>query len=408
MKRLIPLAAFVLIINTGFSQKVKKAIFVIADGIPADVIEKVPTPNLDDIAKSGGYTRAMVGGIKGGYSETPTISAVGYNSLLTGTWVNKHNVWDNDIAAPNYNYYTIFRFFKDQYPDKKIAIYSTWEDNRTKLVGDKMPQTGSIPVDYHFDGLELDTINYPHDNVSDYIHKIDEAVIEKAADEIRAVAPDLTWVYLQYTDDMGHRYGDSPQFYKAVEMMDDQVGRLMQAIDYREQNFNEDWVIYVTTDHGRTPETGKGHGGQSDRERLTWIVTNAKGLNTYFKKSTPKIVDIMPSIARFLDIQIPVEHMREVDGVALTGKISLTAPVARLENNKIGITWKPQSKKGDVKIWVTATNNFKNGGKDMYELIATVPVRKGKYLWTLSNAPSHIYKIVLEAPYNTTNTWVVK
>ncbi|MCO6497311.1 MAG: alkaline phosphatase family protein [Chitinophagaceae bacterium] len=408
MKRLIPLAAFVLIINTGFSQKVKKAIFVIADGIPADVIEKVPTPNLDDIAKSGGYTRAMVGGIKGGYSETPTISAVGYNSLLTGTWVNKHNVWDNDIAAPNYNYYTIFRFFKDQYPDKKIAIYSTWEDNRTKLVGDKMPQTGSIPVDYHFDGLELDTINYPHDNVSDYIHKIDEAVIEKAADEIRAVAPDLTWVYLQYTDDMGHRYGDSPQFYKAVEMMDDQVGRLMQAIDYREQNFNEDWVIYVTTDHGRTPETGKGHGGQSDRERLTWIVTNAKGLNTYFKKSTPKIVDIMPSIARFLDIQIPVEHMREVDGVALTGKISLTAPVALLENNQIEITWKSQSRKGDVKIWITETNNFKNGGKDAYELIATVPVRKGKYSLPLSSTPSHIYKIVLEAPYNTTNTWVVK
>ncbi|UKJ07772.1 hypothetical protein [Solitalea lacus] len=53
-------------------------------------------------------------GEKGGYSETPTISAVGYNSLLTGVWFNKHNVPDNDIKNPNYNYQKIFRLFKEQ------------------------------------------------------------------------------------------------------------------------------------------------------------------------------------------------------------------------------------------------------------------------------------------------------
>lgn len=81
---------------------------------------------------------------KGGYSETPTISAVGYNSLLTGTWVNKHNVFGNDIKAPNYNYPTIFRLFKNQFPNKKTAVFSTWEDNRTKLIGENLDATGKI------------------------------------------------------------------------------------------------------------------------------------------------------------------------------------------------------------------------------------------------------------------------
>src|SRR5215217_4057533 len=84
--------------------RINKAVFIIVDGIPADVIEKIKKPALDEIARAGGYTRAYVGGEKGQYSETPTISAVGYNSLLTGTWVNKHNVFDNDIKDPNYHY----------------------------------------------------------------------------------------------------------------------------------------------------------------------------------------------------------------------------------------------------------------------------------------------------------------
>lgn len=122
------------------AQSTKKTVFIIVDGIPADVIEKVPTPHLDQIAKPGGYTRAYMGGEKGGYSETPTISAVGYNSLFTGTWVNKHNVWGNDIKEPNYCYWTIFRLLEDQYPEKQTAIFSTWLDNRTKLIGEDLSE----------------------------------------------------------------------------------------------------------------------------------------------------------------------------------------------------------------------------------------------------------------------------
>ena len=35
-----------------------KTVFIIVDGIPADVLENTNTPNIDSIASSGGYSRA--------------------------------------------------------------------------------------------------------------------------------------------------------------------------------------------------------------------------------------------------------------------------------------------------------------------------------------------------------------
>ncbi|MEP7374458.1 MAG: alkaline phosphatase family protein [Chitinophagaceae bacterium] len=409
MNRFIIMLLLVFAINNLSAQnKIKKAIFIIADGIPADVIKKLNLPNFKKIAHQGGFAKALVGGEKGAYSQTPTISAVGYNSILTGTWVNKHNVWDNDIAAPNYYYPTIFRLLKTQSPGKKIGIFSSWQDNRTKLVGDGMSETGSIYFDYKFDGLELDTINYPHDKKSDFMHRIDESVTNEAAKTIRENAPDLSWLYLEYTDDMGHMHGDSPEFYKAIGYMDEQVGRILNAIEYRQQNFNEDWLIVVTTDHGRDSATGRNHGGQSAREKGGWILTNGKGLNDRFIKQQSSIVDIMPTIARFMEISIPLDVAREVDGVPLIGKLSIVEPSIDPGTQQAIIKWKGGNKKEKVKIWLTTTNNFKTGGKDEYQFLKEVPSGSQQAVIDLKNIPSAFYKIVLEGENNSINRWIVK
>lgn len=314
MKYISTLVFYFCLISFSFAQQ-KKVLVILVDGIPYDVIKKVKTPNITKIAQKGALEKAYVGGEKGSKTESPTISAVGYNSMLTGTWANKHNVWGNGIEAPNYNYPTFFKVAKEANPNLKLGIFSTWLDNRTKLLGEGLTATNNLMIDYKYDGYELDTVAFPHDKNKIYIKNIDILVTEKTAETIKGKSPDVSWLYLEYTDDMGHKHGDSKTFYESVEHADQLIGQVYEAVLYREKNFKEDWLVVVTTDHGRDAQTGKNHGSQSDRERETWIATNKKPKNSRFKNGLA-VVDIFPSVCDFLKIEIPKSIKENLEGIS--------------------------------------------------------------------------------------------
>lgn len=398
---------FAAICTAAVHAKTRKAVYVIVDGIPADQIERLHTPAVFDIAKKGAYSRAYTGGEIGSYSETPTISAIGYTNLLTATWYNKHNVHGNYNLKPNYNYWTIFRIAKEQPRPVKTALYSSWLDNRTVLIGAGKPETGNLKIDFVADSFELDTIRFPEKRDRLRMFDIDEHVSKLAAEGIRNDAPDLTWVYLQYTDDAGHLKGNGKFLDGSVRKADTQVARIWDAVKYREKNFDEEWMLVVTTDHGRTND-GYSHGRQSERERTTWISTNVP-VNAHFGTAELAITDIAPSICRFMGFEVPRDVLWEQDGISFYGEADVHGLKSEPYDSTVKLTWKNYKKTGPISIYAAASNKFKEGGKDEWIHLADLPAGSTTYTVDLTTLPkSKFYKFVVTGPTSHQNRWLIR
>lgn len=406
MQRFLYISIIAVLCAISASAREKKAVYIIVDGVPADQIERLHTTAIFEIASTGAYGRSYTGGEIGAYSETPTISAIGYTNLLTSTWLNKHNVDGNDNLKPNYNYWTIFRIAKEQKRPVKTGLYSSWTDNRTVLIGEGKDETGNLKIDFVADGFDLDTIAFPHKEMDLHVFDYDEAATEKAVESIRRDAPDLSWVYLWYTDDAGHIKGNGEYFDDYVRKADDQVARIWEAVKYREANFDEEWMVVVTTDHGRT-ENGHGHGHQTERERTTWISTNVP-VNGHFTDGTLAIVDIAPSICRFLDFEIPRDVKWEQDGIPFIGQADISDLKTMPYDNTVELTWRTLAD-APVEVYAATTNDFKTGGTDNYVKLAELPAGTNNYTVDLKALPeSKFYKFVVVAPGNHLNRWLKK
>lgn len=313
--------------------KTRKAVYIVLDGIPADYIERVRPTHIFDIARQGGYARAYTGGEVGGYSQTPTISAIGYMNILTGTWMNKHRVNGNSNLKPNYNYWSIFRLAKAQKKPCKTALFSSWTDNRTVLIGAGKPETGNLAVDYVYDGYELDEARFPPRPDQLHIFSIDSVVSHQAAQCIRRDA----------------------------------------------------------------------------RERSVWISTNIRQLNRHFTHASLSLVDIQPTLSRFMGFEVPQEVAFERDGIAFFGPTDIYDLASHPYDHTVVLSWKSEKTSADATIYMATTNRFASGGTDEWKVVGKVKARSGRYVVDLSQYPSSkFYKFAVATPCNVLTRWVYK
>lgn len=407
MKRFFLFLIALLTLSPSYS-KTKKVVYIVLDGIPADYIERVHPKTVFDIADKGGYSRAYTGGEIGAYSQTSTISAIGYMNILTGTWMNKHNVKGNSNLSPNYNYWSLFRIAKNQKKDFKTALFSSWTDNRTVLIGEGKPETEYLKIDYVFDGYDMDKEKFPSKKNHYQIFEIDSVVSANAAKCIKNDAPDLSWVYLWYTDSGYHLYGDGAYMDKFVEKTDNLISDIWKSVQYRQEKYDEEWMIIVTTDHGRN-ESGHSHGGQSERERSVWISTNNSDLNAHFKSNSLSLVDILPSVCKFMEFDMPRDVLFEKDGISFIDKVDINSLTTHPYDDKVTLRWKCYNQGEKAKVYISTTNNFKTGGKDEWIEVGTVLSDACEYEIDLSDFPkSKFYKFVVETKNNHISRWMYK
>lgn len=385
--------------------KTRKTVYVVLDGIPADYVERLHPNVIYEISGKGNYKRAFTGGEIGHYSQTPTISAIGYMNILTGTWMNKHNVNGNSNLSPNYNYWSLFRIAKSQKKEYTTALFSSWTDNRTVLIGEGIPETNNLKIDYVSDGFDLDKKNFP--SKENHL-EIDSIIAQQAATCIRKYAPDLSWVYLWYTDSGYHLYGDGEFMDRYVYKTDSLLSHIWEAVKYREEKFNEEWMVVITTDHGRT-ESGHSHGGQSFRERSCWVATNLENLNDYFHQSTLSLVDINPSICDFMGFDVPRDISFERDGVSFVNKIDVYDLKTQVYDQTVTLQWKyfNNSIHKKATVYLATTNKFKEGKTDEWLEVGEVAVEEGEYKIDLSLYPgSKFYKFVVATDNNHITRWL--
>lgn len=396
-----------LLVTLPMSAGKRKAVYVIIDGVEKHFLQDVHPKTIFDIAQRGNFGRAYCGGEIGTPNQTITISAVGYTNILTGTWMNKHHVVSNSDIQTNYHYWNIFRIAKEQSFPVSTAVFSSWTDNVTKLVGVGHPGNANLKVDYVYDGYDLDSIRFPKKPEDRQIYDIDSTVCHQAAQCIKDKAPDVSWVYLWYTDDAAHLHGFGDCYRDYLLCEDRQLQKIWEAVQYREKKYGEEWMVIITTDHGRDL-LGYDHGGQSETERNIWLTTNVKDVNPHFQSADLSQVDINPTICRWMGFHVDPDVAWEQEGIPFIGDVDIDHLRLLRYENKVKLSWDYYHPNVPVTIYASATNHFKDGGKDTWIEVGKTEAGKG-YDWVdLSRLEkSKFYKFTVVAPHNHLSRWYV-
>ncbi|QIS11498.1 alkaline phosphatase family protein [Nocardia arthritidis] len=203
-------------------------------------------------------------------------------------WDTKHGIKNNNFdATPFEKYPTVFTQLEQAKPGLKTESIATWQPI-TIMAGSNDP---------HAD-VNIATPGQPNDTDES---KIDAATADTGAAAIAKDAPDFLFVHLDQVDEAGHSHGSkSREYLDAIERVDEQVGKIVAAVDARAKaNPAEKWQIIVTADHGHRPNGG--HGGQSAEETANFVIARGSAFKPGAKTAN-SLVDITPTAVALLGV----------------------------------------------------------------------------------------------------------
>lgn len=270
--------------DVPLEERTPKVLLIGIDGVRVDVLAEVPTPNIDRLATTGTFTQRT-------RTTTPSVSGPSWSSMLTGVWPDKHGVTDNDFGGRRY----------DAYPGFLTRLERARPELSTFAVVDWTPlmelEGGSTAVGPEVDRREL------LDGYALGWAEADARATALAIQEISSAGPDAMFVYLGNPDETSHQTGSIGAPYRdAIAMADRQVGMLVDAVRARSTYGTENWLILLSTDHGRTDDGG--HGGDSPVEMTTFILASGPAAAVGTVEGESFIVDVAVTALTHMGVEI--------------------------------------------------------------------------------------------------------
>jgi len=312
-----------------FARAENYSLVVGVDGLGIYGIHAADTPHLDSLIDgtfAGGYRgayaqHAFSGGTLGTPTQQVTGSGPGWATLLTGVWVDRHQVDGNRFGPPE---------LTPNFTDNPSYL-ETLEET---LGGGNIYTASSIhwtPIDTHI----ISSINDGNSSIDFRATGGDSSSTSTAASQISqfGAGNSALFVHLDNVDGAGHGNGDSspynPGYLSAVETIDTHIGTMLSAIQAR-PNFNsENWQVIVTSDHGYNAslnpdgngngENGhRGHGGQTDMERTVPIIIASKNVAQGFVPTSAGHVtsqaDLAPTVLNHFGVATPAHYAGQAIG----------------------------------------------------------------------------------------------
>jgi len=271
---------------------VPKVLLIGIDGVRPDVLAEVATPNIDALATAGSFTdRARTG--------YPSVSGPGWSSMLNGAWPEKHGVTDNDFTGKRY----------DLYPDFLTRIEQVRPELTTFAVADW------LPLVWAEDGMPTisDAVDERHalDGYETGWPEGDAQSVDLTVRSLGGPGVDALFVYLGNPDEVSHETdGIGVEYREAIAQADAQVGRLVAAVRARPTFAQEDWLILMSTDHGRLADGG--HGGDTPEERTIFFLASGPSALVGTPADTVFIVDV--PVTALAHLGIPADPSWHLDG----------------------------------------------------------------------------------------------